>query len=826
MWWRVIIYIIILGNVNGDETVSGMPEENHTTSNLASSVYLTSSTMTAPTQEIEPSSATNTGPTSIANDLSTVALALKNKVISRPSGQVFETSANISSSEHLVFSTKSYVSENTTETSSVSSSSESSVFAGSSSNVVTVHSTTLQPSTAPYSSIHSDSITSHQPEISDVTIVPSLTTEMTDLASQSETSSSVLLNTGRMIVNIQSTATDSVISSFSSLPTASGSQPLTSSYQPLTSSSQPLTSSTLPQVSSSLSLTSSTLPQVSSSLSLTSPLQQRTSLLLPQTPLTSSSLPQTTSSLPFTSSSLPPNVTLTNVIIATDTTMVTSEDFHSSAVSSSRFVDSSMAPSSSWSLKTLTNMETSLLLETSTHLVISSFVDNSVSLQNASDSISSSLPTNTTPHSSFQTSSSLEESVTTQLSNVATSTPPSVSPGLESSGTSLSSTDHASQHSIISSDVLGSSTGPSEASSIAPTHATGYVVNTVFPSMTQPVSRPPSVFTTISESVTSGKSQHSVESSASSTTTEFTAVTSSSSDFPTNVTVRPTATTSLPHPEDMQFVNQTFEMVFQGNCEPLVKDKLLLKAFWNQLQEKLVHKSYLVKADNIACEPLRITFTYVFIPQSYFKQLCTSLKEIVSDIHINVTISGQLEYYRALKLNTESTITSDKTPPPGAAGLEEIDLIVLIAAGSFCLVLILVGLVICIREYYHRKRTRTFEFANMYQAEDFTLTKIPRPAVTYTEKGADINTNGHSNGDAHETEKETLMESIQLRVNSNENGLMVGITGTLERQSTVSHTSPSPSPPGSEHLQLVPKEEEPLQSQDNPIYYIDDDHSE
>lgn len=457
---------------------------------------------------------------------------------------------------------------------------------------------------------------------------------------------------------------------------------------------------------------------------------------------------------------------------------------------------------------------------------MSSFVDNSVSLQNASDSISSSLPKNTTPHSPFQTSSSLEESVTTQLSNVATSTPPSVSPGLESPGTSLSSTDHASQHSIISSDVLGSSTGPSEASSIAPTHATSYVVNTVFPSMTQPVSRPPSVFTTISESVTSGKSQHSVESSASSTTTEFTAVTSSSSDFPTNVTVRPTATTSLPHPEDMQFVNQTFEMVFQGNCEPLVRDKLLLKAFWNQLQEKLVHKSYLVKADNIACEPLRITFTYVFIPQSYFKQLCTSLKEIVSDIHINVTISGQLEYYRALKLNTESTITSDKTPPPGAAGLEEIDLIVLIAAGSFCLVLILVGLVICIREYYHRKRTRTFEFANMYQAEDFTLTKIPRPAVTYTEKGADINTNGHSNGDAHETEKEALMESIQLRVNSNENGLMVGITGTLERQSTVSHPSPSPSPPGSEHVQLVPKEEEPLQSQDNPIYYIDDDHSE
>lgn len=453
---------------------------------------------------------------------------------------------------------------------------------------------------------------------------------------------------------------------------------------------------------------------------------------------------------------------------------------------------------------------------------MSSFVDNSVSLQNASDSMSSSLPTNIIPHSSFQTSSFIEESVTTQLSNVATSTPSSVSPGLESFGASLSSTDHVSQHSIISSGVLVSSTGPSEASSIAPAHATDSVVNTVPLSMTQPVSRPTSVSTTVSESVTSGISQHSMVSNASSMTTEFTAVTSSV--HLTNATVQTTVTARLPHSEDPQFLNYTFEMVFQGNCVPLVTNKLLLKTFWNQLQEKLVNESYLVKADNIACEPLRITFTYVSIPQSYFKQLCTSLEAKLSDIHINITISGQLEYYRAVKLNMESTITADKTPPPGAAGLEELDLIVLIAAGSFCLVLILVGLVICIREYYHRKRTRTFEFANMYQAEDFTLTKIPRPAVTYTEKGVDINTNGHSNGDAHEIEKETLMESIQLRVNSNENGLMVGITGTLERQSTVSN--PSPSPPGSEHLQLVPREEEPLQSQDNPIYFIDDDHSE
>ncbi|XP_061189100.1 uncharacterized protein LOC133197204 isoform X2 [Saccostrea echinata] len=278
------------------------------------------------------------------------------------------------------------------------------------------------------------------------------------------------------------------------------------------------------------------------------------------------------------------------------------------------------------------------------------------------------------------------------------------------------------------------------------------------------------------------------------------------------------------------FVNHTFEMIFKGNCEPLVQDKILLKTFWDQLQEKIIHRlnypKISVSASNIACNPLRISFTLYQIPEKNCTLVFSSLKELVSFVDINVTIFGRIEHYKAIQVNMRPSV-KDKGKDK-LAGLEEIDLIVLIAAGAFCFVLISAGLVICIRESYRRKRTRTFELANKYQAEDFTLTKIPRPAVNYTEKGEDIHSNGHNNGDPTDVERETLMDSLHLRVNSNENGLMVGITGTLERQKAEPDSSPTPSVTDSEHLKvpLVSRKEETLQSQDNPIYYIDDEHNE
>lgn len=162
----------------------------------------------------------------------------------------------------------------------------------------------------------------------------------------------------------------------------------------------------------------------------------------------------------------------------------------------------------------------------------------------------------------------------------------------------------------------------------------------------------------------------------------------------------------------------------------------------------------------------------------------------------------------------------------GVVGFEEIDFIVFIVVGFFCFVLIFVGLVICICEYYYCKRICIFEFVNMYQVEDFILMKILCFVVIYMEKGVDININGYSNGDVYEIEKEILMESIQFCVNFNENGLMVGIMGMLERQFIVFYLLFLFLFLGSEYLQFVFKEEELLQSQDNFIYYIDDDYSE
>jgi hypothetical protein len=288
-----------------------------------------------------------------------------------------------------------------------------------------------------------------------------------------------------------------------------------------------------------------------------------------------------------------------------------------------------------------------------------------------------------------------------------------------------------------------------------------------------------------------------------------------------STTVHAIATTPT---SDTDTVNHTFEMVLKGNCKLLEKDKMILKAFWDQLREKIIknleYKYYLVTPGNFSCNPLRISFTVHHVPMISLKSISTSLEALVGNVNITVTVSGKAENYQLLKLNMAPTVNADE---PNDAELQEIDLIIIIAAGALCFILISAGLVICVREYYSRRRTRTFELANKYQGEDFTLTKIPRPAINYTEKDVDVQTNDHVNGDPNDTER--LMDSIHLRVNTNENGLMIGITGTLERQKAELDSSPPTSTAGSEHLQfpLVPKETESLQSQDNPIYYIDDE---
>ena len=535
------------------------------------------------------------------------------------------------------------------------------------------------------------------------------------------------------------------------------------------------------------------------------------------------------------SSTMRPSESRTSVSLYPSTKLVPLTPIVIATSSSSLLRESSMA-----ALFTESSIDTEIALKSSSDLQIStppliispvsSLPHLQISTNLISDhsrvTLSASSTSLTVGQSPLQTASSETVVNTALLSVVAPST--LLSSGLKTSSISIPTSELYSLHSAISSIVSPSSvysTHPGDSTRLVSIQPT---TPTTAPLSTSPTKVSISLLSALpSETITSDLSRHTMPATPSTITAKKTShVTFSSISLLDSTTAPPPVTTNQTGPADEVFVNHTFEMVFEGFCDPLVNDKNVLTAFWQQLREKIVHrvkmKAILIEAKDIYCNPIRISFTSFFIPKKNLNSIANSLESFLSDIHINVTISGQVKHYRAVKLNMAPTGEKDLGGAGKPAGLEEIDLIVLIAAGSFCLVLIIAGLVICIREFYHRKRTRVFELANKYQVEDFTLTKIPRPAVTYSEKGVEVHTNGH--GDPHDLEGGSLRDSIHLRVNSNENGLVIGITGTQEWQQAAATPSPSSSLPESEHLDLplVPKEGESLQSQDNPIYYIDD----
>jgi hypothetical protein len=63
---------------------------------------------------------------------------------------------------------------------------------------------------------------------------------------------------------------------------------------------------------------------------------------------------------------------------------------------------------------------------------------------------------------------------------------------------------------------------------------------------------------------------------------------------------------------------------------------------------------------------------------------------------------------------------------------------------------------------------------------DYTLTKMPRPSSSYSENGVRMMSIGNREGPRAALlpieEQETSVSDIQLRVNSNDDGIIVGVT--------------------------------------------------
>lgn len=290
--------------------------------------------------------------------------------------------------------------------------------------------------------------------------------------------------------------------------------------------------------------------------------------------------------------------------------------------------------------------------------------------------------------------------------------------------------------------------------------------------------------------------------------------------------------TDRPIIHNKELYNYSFEIEFTGECRSL-ESKEALTEIWSSLMNIVGREADTrgrkVKPINILCEPLRLSFK---VYNTTHNNLTENLQTLVTnkEFVITVLVDGYKMEFKAIRIYSffENDIESDIF----LMGLNEIDIIVIICATTISVILVCAGLIICAREYYLKKRTRSFTLSSFMskgsKAYDYTLTKMPRPNSSYSENGVRMKSIGNREGPRAALlpieEQETSVSDIQLRVNSNDDGIIVGVTGT-GNSSLHEHQSSDKS---CDHLdqseeRLCPRNDDTVQSVDNPIYYADDE---
>jgi hypothetical protein len=293
-----------------------------------------------------------------------------------------------------------------------------------------------------------------------------------------------------------------------------------------------------------------------------------------------------------------------------------------------------------------------------------------------------------------------------------------------------------------------------------------------------------------------------------------------------------TRITDRPIIHNKELYNYSFEIQFTGECRSL-ENKEALTEIWSSLMNIVGREAGTrgrkVKPINILCEPLRLSFK---VYNATHKNLTENLQTLVTndDFVITVLVDGYKMEFKAIRIYSffENDIESDIF----LMGLNEIDIIVIICATTISVILVCAGLIICAREYYLKKRTRSFTLSSFMskgsKSYDYTLTKMPRPNSSYSENGVRMKSIGNREGPRAALlpieEQETSVSDIQLRVNSNDDGIIVGVTGA-GNSNLHEHQSSDRS---CDHLdqseeRLCPRNDNTVQSVDNPIYYADDE---
>ena len=285
-------------------------------------------------------------------------------------------------------------------------------------------------------------------------------------------------------------------------------------------------------------------------------------------------------------------------------------------------------------------------------------------------------------------------------------------------------------------------------------------------------------------------------------------------------------------------------LTFEGSCGRMEYNEQLKIEFLKSLID--VIDDYLpelseddFELDQIECHPFKVVLLLKNVRDE------DSLNNLISSVRNNAVevpiIDRIIVNYHAIgiQLMPVSNETTDNMETRTRTGLEISDIVVIaISALLFAFLIFLCGIVIC-RECYKRKRAASFNLIDVphvnLKLDDFTLTKIPRPKMTYFDNKANpIVTNGkHRQGRTKDTSingdgkrVSVNSENIHVRMRDHSDGIVIGVTCSpaLNDAHSAKSTSSSQSSPGLDRSeQVLLKDNSSERGATNPNCNVDDE---
>ncbi|XP_069130651.1 uncharacterized protein [Argopecten irradians] len=302
---------------------------------------------------------------------------------------------------------------------------------------------------------------------------------------------------------------------------------------------------------------------------------------------------------------------------------------------------------------------------------------------------------------------------------------------------------------------------------------------------------------------------------------------------------------ATPNVPTLKARNVSFEIEFNGVCNPLVQRKIVLEIFWEELviilAKTLRIENSAIKPKDIACRPIRISFVITETTRTNTTQI---LKDLIDDggltFEIPVRVGGSESKYQYEALSVKQVPLDydiSGTPDLYEIGLNKVDIIVIIVACCVSFILICIGCCICLREYYIRKRSRSFDLSDIVnfnlKLEDYTLTKIPRNKPFYSDNSVKMQSftrkNGQQTKSLLEQEEQcncddvNVMKEVKVRMNSHSDGIVIGVTATSIPDVVTNHQRSHDDHTDQSKEILFESESSPTNCVDNPIYFADDD---